>query len=143
MSLKEQLTACLERAVENHEAAGINLLVLRDGEELCYTRAGYADIDSGKPVERDSIFRLYSQSKPITAAAVMILAERGLLDLFAGVDAYLPGFANPKVIRADGTTEPALRAPWILELLTMTAGLCYPDADPAGQARGSLRRTKP
>ena len=134
MSLKEQLTACLERAVENHEAAGINLLVLRDGEELCYTRAGYADMESGKPVERDSIFRLYSQSKPITAAAVMILAERGLLDLFAGVDAYLPGFANPKVIRADGTTEPALRAPWILELLTMTAGVCYPDADPAGQA---------
>ena len=134
MSLKEQLTACLERAVENHEAAGINLLVLRDGEELCYTQAGYADMESGKPVERDSIFRLYSQSKPITAAAVMILAERGLLDLFAGVDAYLPGFANPKVIRADGTTEPALRAPWILELLTMTAGVCYPDADPAGQA---------
>jgi len=106
MSLKEQLTACLERAVENHEAAGINLLVLRDGEELCYTRAGYADMESGKPVERDSIFRLYSQSKPITAAAVMVLAERGLLDLFAGVDAYLPAL---RTRRSSGRTEPRSR----------------------------------
>jgi len=134
MGLKEQVTACLERAVENHEAAGINLLINRDGEEFCYAQAGYADIAAGKPVARDSIFRLYSQSKPITAAAVMILADRGEIDFADGVDRYLPGFANPRVIRPDGSVVPALRAPWILELLTMTAGLSYPDADPAGQA---------
>lgn len=133
MSLSRELTACLERAVENHEAAGINLLVCRDGEELCYAQAGQADIASGKPVTRDSIFRLYSQSKPITAAAVMLLADRGLIDLMDGVDRYLPGFRNPRVVNRDGSTEPALRAPWILEMLTMTAGTCYPDADPAGQ----------
>ena len=134
MGLKEQVTACLERTVENHEAAGINLLINRDGEEFCYAQAGYADIAAGKPVARDSIFRLYSQSKPITAAAVMILADRGEIDFADGVDRYLPGFANPRVIRPDGSVVPALRAPWILELLTMTAGLSYPDADPAGQA---------
>ena len=133
MSLNEQLTACLEKAVANHEAAGINLLVLRDGEELCYAQAGSADLKSGRRVARDSIFRLYSQTKPITAAAVMILADRGEIDLMDGVDRYLPGFANPRVVHADGSVTPALRAPWILELLTMTAGLCYPDADPAGQ----------
>ena len=134
MGLKEQLTSCLERAVANYEAAGINLLILRDGEEMCYAQAGCADIGTGKPVARDSIFRLYSQSKPITAAAVMLLIDRGLLDPMACVDWFLPGFGNPKVIKADGSTEPALRSPWILELLTMTAGVCYPDADPAGQA---------
>ena len=133
MSLQRELTACLERAVENHEAAGINLLVCRDGEELCYAQAGQADIASGKPVARDSIFRLYSQSKPITAAAVMLLADRGLIDLMDGVDRYLPGFRNPRVVNRDGSIVPALRAPWLLELLTMTAGTCYPDADPAGQ----------
>ena len=133
MGLQEKLTACLERAVENHEAAGINLLVLRNGAELCYAQAGKADIDSGKPVARDSIFRLYSQSKPITAAAVMILADRGIIDLMAGADQYLPGFRNPRVVHADGTVTQALRAPWIIELLSMTAGVCYPDADPAGQ----------
>ncbi len=134
MGLKEQLTSCLERAVANYEAAGINLLILRNGEEMCYAQAGCADIGTGKPVARDSIFRLYSQSKPITAAAVMLLIDRGLLDPMACVDWFLPGFGNPKVIKADGSTEPALRSPWILELLTMTAGVCYPDADPAGQA---------
>ncbi len=133
MSLQTTLTACLERAVENHEAAGINLLVLRDGEELCYAQAGMADIAGGKPVRRDSIFRLYSQSKPITAAAVMLLADRGVIDLMDGADRYLPGFRNPRVVKADGTLEKAARAPWISELLSMTAGLCYPDADPAGQ----------
>ena len=86
MELEKKLTACLERAVENHEAAGISLLVLRDGTELCYAQAGKADIGSGKPVSQDSIFRLYSQSKPITAAAVMILADRGEIDLMAGAD---------------------------------------------------------
>ena len=133
MGLKEKLTVCMERAVENHEAAGYNLLILRDGEELCYAQAGKADIQSGKPVSRDSIFRLYSQTKPITAAAVMILADRGLIDLLDGVDQYLPGFRNPRVVSPDGSVAPTLRAPWILELLTMTAGLCYPDVDAAGQ----------
>ena len=131
--LTRKLTECLERAVANYEAAGITLLVIRKGQELCYAQAGLADRESGKPVSRDSIFRLYSQSKPITAAAVMILADRGEIDLMAGVDQYLPGFRNAKVVQADGTVRPALRAPWILELMTMTAGLCYPDADAAGQ----------
>ena len=133
MALDRDLTDCLERAVENHEAAGISLLVCRDGEELCYAQAGLADTATGKKIARDSIFRLYSQSKPITAAAVMLLADRGLIDMLDGVDRYLPGFRNPRVVNPDGSIVPALRAPWILELLTMTAGTCYSDADPAGQ----------
>lgn len=133
MSLEEKLSACLRRAVENHEAAGVSLLVLKDGKELCHVREGMADIASGTPLRRDSIFRLYSQSKPVTAAAAMILADRGLLDLMAPVDEFLPGFRNPRVAEADGTVRPATRAPWVIELLSMTSGLCYPDADPAGQ----------
>ena len=133
MKLKKKITACLQEAVERQEAAGINVLIYRGGKELCYAQAGMASIADGKPIARDSIFRLYSQSKPITAAAVMILADRGKLDLLDGADKFLPGFRNPRVVDADGTISPALRAPWVLELLGMTAGLCYPDADPAGQ----------
>ena len=133
MNLQAKLSACLRQAVENHEAAGVSLLVLKDGRELCHVREGYADIAAGKPLQRDSIFRLYSQSKPVTAAAAMILADRGVIDLMAPVDQYLPGFANPRVVEADGTVRPALRAPWIIDLLGMTSGLCYPDVDPAGQ----------
>jgi len=133
MSLQERLSACLRQAVENHEAAGVSLLVLKDGKEICHVREGCADIATGEPLRRDSIFRLYSQSKPVTAAAAMILVDRGVLDLMAPVEQYLPGFANPRVAEADGTVHPAVRGPWIMELLGMTSGLCYPDADPAGQ----------
>lgn len=133
MALKEKLQECLNQAVANREAAGLSVLVRKAGEDLCFAKAGMADIASGKPVERDSIFRLYSQSKPITAAAAMILADRGLLDLQTEVDRYLPGFRNPRVLAPDGRTVNAVRAPWILELLGMTAGLSYPDVDTAGQ----------
>ena len=133
MGLQEKLSACLRQAVENHEAAGVSLLILRDGRELCHVREGYADIETGKLLRRDSIFRLYSQSKPITAAAAMILADRGIIDLMDPVEKYLPGFANPKVVEADGTIRPAVRGPWIIDLLSMTAGLCYPDTDLAGK----------
>ena len=133
MALKEKLEKCLKQEVENQEAAGLSVLVRKDGKDLCYASAGMADTASGKPVERDSIFRLYSQSKPITAAAAMILADRGMLDLQTEVDRYLPGFRNPRIVASDGQTVPTWRAPWVLELLGMTAGLSYPDADPAGQ----------
>ncbi len=133
MALKEKLEKCLKQAVENQEAAGLSVLVRKDGKDLCYASAGMADTASGKPVERDSIFRLYSQSKPITAAAAMILADRGMLDLQTEVDRYLPGFRNPRIVASDGQTVPTWRAPWVLEMLGMTAGLSYPDADPAGQ----------
>ena len=134
MTLKDKMERCLRQAVDNREAAGLTLLIRKEGKDLCYASAGMADIASGKPVERDSIFRLYSQSKPITAAAAMILADRGLLDLQTEVDRYLPGFRNPLVIAPDGKVSGTYRAPWILELLGMTAGLSYPDADAAGQA---------
>ena len=133
MTLHDRITDILAAAVENRECAGANVLIRRHGEEILYTQAGMADIAEGRLIQRDSIFRLYSQSKPVTAAAVMILVERGLIDLMDGVDKYLPGFRNPHRVDAEGKLHKLPRAPWIMELLGMTAGLCYPDADVAGQ----------
>ena len=133
MSLHDTITDILAAAVEEKQCAGTNLLIRRHGEGLLYTQAGMANIEEGRLIQRDSIFRLYSQSKPVTAAAVMLLVERGLIDLMDGVDKFLPGFRNPKVVDHRGCITKAWRAPWIMELLGMTAGLCYPDADPAGQ----------
>ena len=133
MKLHDQITDILAAAVAERQCAGISVLVRRYGEEVLYTQAGMADIADGRHVQRDSIFRLYSQSKPVTAAATMILVERGLIDLMDGVDKYLPGFRSPKVVDAQGNITPAYRAPWIMELLGMTAGLSYPGEDPAGQ----------
>ena len=133
MSLHDIVTDILASAVENRECAGANILIRRHGEEILYTQAGMADIAEGRLIQRDSIFRLYSQTKPVTAAAVMILAERGLIDLMDGVDRYLPGFRDPRVVDERGCITKAWRAPWIMELLGMTGGLSYPGEDPAGQ----------
>ncbi len=133
MSLHDTITDILAAAVENKECAGINVLVRRHGEELLYTQAGMANIEEGRLIQRDSIFRLYSQTKPVTAAAVMLLVERGLIDLMDGVDKFLPGFRHPQIVDARGQVTAAPRAPWISELLGMTAGLSYPGEDPAGK----------
>ena len=131
--LQSQIDAILAAAVAEKQCASMTVLVRRNGEDVLYAQAGMADIASEKPVSEDSIFRLYSQSKPITAAATMLLVERGLIDLMDGVDKYLPGFRNPRVVDEAGKITPAQRAPWIIELLGMTAGLSYPGGDPAGQ----------
>ena len=133
MTLQAQVDSILTAAVRENQCAGMTVLVRRNGEDVLYAQAGLADIEAQKPISDDSIFRLYSQSKPVTAAATMILVERGLIDLMDGVDKYLPGFRSPKVVDAQGNVTPAYRAPWIMELLGMTAGLSYPGEDPAGQ----------
>lgn len=132
MDIQKKVQACLERSVESHECAGISVLVRKNGQDALYASAGHADIAQGEPLRRDHIFRLYSQTKPITAAAVMLLMERGLIDLMDGVERYLPGFANPRVLTDKGLVS-AARTVRIMELLGMTAGLAYPDGDPAGQ----------
>ena len=94
MSLQEKLQNIMQQAVDNCEVAGVNLLVEQDGQEVCYCQAGMADREGNRPMSRDTIFRLYSQSKPITAAAAMILMERGELDLCQPVSDFLPAFAE-------------------------------------------------
>ena len=132
MKISERLETILKAAVENREAAGISVLVRKNGRDAAYAAYGYADIEGGKSVERDTIFRLYSQSKPITAAAVMLLCERGIIDLMDPAEKFLPGFHEQKVCES-GRLAPVERPVNIRDLLGMTAGLCYPDADIAGQ----------
>lgn len=132
MTLQEQVTRCLEAAIENNEAAGLSVMVRKAGRELFYTGTGHASREAKTPIRRDSIFRLYSQSKPITAAAVMVLVERGIIDLMDPVEKFLPGFRQQKVITAEGLV-PAMRSATVLDLLGMTAGLSYPGGDEAGQ----------
>ncbi len=137
MTLSDKLRRALERAVAARELPCATVLVLRDGREIAYAQAGN-DLLTGRSVARDSIFRLYSQSKPITAAAVALLMERGLIDLADPVEKYLPGFTDQKVIRPDGSLERAERPVTLMNLLGMTAGLSYPGEDPAGQAAARL-----
>ena len=69
MDLKEELGRVMRQYVDKNIVAGVNLLVEKDGQEICYCQAGLADRENGKEITRDTIFRLYSQTKPVTAAA--------------------------------------------------------------------------
>lgn len=122
---KERIQETLWRAVRNRELPGINLMILKDGEELFYCEEGYSNLEQRKKIRRDTIVRLYSMTKPVTAAAVMLLVERGLLDLAQSVAELIPGFADQKVCQSDGTFVPVSRPSTIRDLMNMTAGLVY------------------
>ena len=137
MFLKDRVLECMRKAVDNHECAGLSLQVRVDGKVVLDAEAGYADIAGQRPIQHNSIFRLYSQSKPVTAAAAMLLMERGVIDLADPVEKFLPGFHGQKVWTKDGLV-PVNRPVQVLDLLGMTAGLCYPDADEPAQYAAKL-----
>ena len=135
---EKQIKQVLANSIQKGEVAGANILVIENGHEVFYHQDGYENIEKAKPIERDTIFRLYSMTKPITAAAAMILFERGLIDLFDPVSRFLPGFEGQKVDEK-GELVPAMREVTIKDLLSMTSGLVYPDQDTlADQATAEL-----
>ena len=119
-----RIDGLLNEMVEKKMAAGVNALVLHGGAEQYYGQAGYADVEAGRLMQRDSIFRLFSMSKPVTAAAAMILVERGVIDLLDPVEKYLPGFRNPHVCTEDGV-KPCDVPVVLKDLLGMTSGMPY------------------
>ena len=133
MEALPRLGELLQESVENQEIAGANLCVLHKGEEIYYAEAGFADISAEKKIGRDSLFRLYSMTKPVTAAAVMLLMERGVIDLLDPIGKYIPSFENMTVASEKGDV-PANRKVTIKDCLSMTSGLVYNcDPDPASK----------
>ncbi|MNO28667.1 Esterase EstB [compost metagenome] len=132
-----QLKATLKASLDHHEIAGANFMIIKDGKEVFYHEDGYADLEAKRPISRDSIFRLYSMTKPITATAIMILLERGKIDLFDPVSAYLPGFKNQRVEK-NGELIPATREVNLHDLLNMTSGLIYDGPNQTGQHTQAL-----
>lgn len=123
---KERIRQITEEAIAEGTMAGVQILVRQHGEEIFYEQQGYADIENQKPIQRDTIFRLYSMSKPLTAAAAMILVDQGKLDLGQQVAEILPGFADVKVETPEGV-RPAKSMVLVHHLLNMTSGLTYGD----------------
>ncbi|WP_342435483.1 serine hydrolase domain-containing protein [Paenibacillus sp. FSL L8-0436] len=136
-NLTNQLKKTLKASIGNKEIAGANFMLIKDGNEVFYHEDGLADLESGRPITRDSIFRLYSMTKPITATSVMMLLERGDIDLFDPVSRYIPGFQNQQVEK-NGELVPVSREVNIHDLLNMTSGLVYGGTDKAGQQTEAL-----
>jgi CubicO group peptidase (beta-lactamase class C family) len=125
----EQIDDLLQQVVERKQVAGAVALLARDGK-LGYLRAkGAQDVEAGKEMTSDSLFRIASMSKPVTSVAVMILVDDGRLTVTDPVSKYLPEFKNPKVLTpeagGDAKLVPASREITIRDLLTHTSGLTY------------------
>lgn len=121
---KNTVHELLKKSVEEKFIAGANMLVLQNQTELLYDEYGMADIEAGLPMQRNTIFRFYSMTKPITGAAAMIAMERGMFDLTEAVSQYIPGFKG-QMVAENGTVVPANREVLIRDLLSMTSGLIY------------------
>lgn len=136
---KETMDKLIRQEVESGAVKGAGALVLHRGKEIYCNTFGLADAERGYSMKRDTIIRLYSMSKPVTAVAAMILAERGEIDLWDPVSKYLPCFAGQK-IWVDGRGEiPAEREVTIYDLLNMTSGISYPDeTTEPGRRMGAL-----
>ncbi|MEC7735435.1 MAG: serine hydrolase domain-containing protein [Pseudomonadota bacterium] len=104
-------------------------LVARRGEVGHYSHQGFKNIETKEPIDENTIFRIYSMTKPITSVAIMMLYERGLLRLEHELFRYLPEFANTEVWESGDLnkykTKPMDNPILIRDLLTHTAGFTY------------------
>ena len=118
-----------DQVAKNH-VAGITTLLARHGKIVAFDTYGKADLSSGKPMAKDSIFRIYSMTKPVTGVAMMILFEEGLWRLDDPVTRYVPEFKSLRVMTGVDSsgkilTEPMKRPPTMREMMSHTAGFGY------------------
>ncbi len=122
----------LKPYVERNELAGAVALVSGREGELSITTVGFSDVATGKPMAADSFFWIASQSKPMTAAAVMMLVDEGKIALDDPVEKYLPEFAGQMVVAEKDDGHVLLKKPThpitIREVLSHVSGLPFKSA---------------
>src|SRR6202167_3367875 len=118
-----------QRYIEPGRFPGTQLLVYRRGKIVHSTVQGFADLERKTPVKDDTIFRIYSMTKPITSVAFMMLFEEGRVALDEPVHRYIPEWKNHGVFQAGIApaflTKPPSRPMLIVDLLRHTSGLTY------------------
>lgn len=124
-----RISTVMQRYVDERKIAGTVTLIARHGNIVHFNSCGMADIENKMPMQLDTIFRIYSMTKPITSVAVLMLLEEGKIRLSDPISMYIPAFKKVKVL--DETSGSGVRyvTPHreitILDLLTHTAGLSY------------------
>jgi CubicO group peptidase (beta-lactamase class C family) len=127
----QRIDAMLAQSVQDGDIPGVVALIARDGKIVYHKAFGIADAGSSRPLKRDDIFRIASQSKAITATAVMMLWEEGKFRLDDPISKFIPEFKNPQVLQSFRYADtsfvgrPAIREITIRHLLTHTSGLGY------------------
>ncbi|MEM9739245.1 MAG: serine hydrolase domain-containing protein [Pseudomonadota bacterium] len=119
------LEARMAQFVENGQSKGITTLLLKDGQVVSHIQAGIRRASDGAPLAEDTIYRLYSMSKPIAAVALFILYEEGAFELDDPVTNFIPEFDNLQVYVEGQAPAPVSRPPTMAELMSHTAGFAY------------------
>jgi CubicO group peptidase (beta-lactamase class C family) len=125
-----------QRYVDTDRLPGLLTMIYRRGTLVHTGMAGSIDIERDKPMRDDAIFRIYSMSKPITAVALMMLVEEGLIGLDDEVATHIPSWRNlgvyatgvPSLVPVEGPaylTTPVERPMKVVDLVTHTSGLTY------------------
>jgi CubicO group peptidase (beta-lactamase class C family) len=116
--------------IDTGRLPGTLLRVLHKGDTMYQNVLGHADVAAGRPLSDDSIFRIYSMTKPITSIALMMLVEEGKLQIDDSVHHYIPGWKDLRVyeggtIKTGWRTRAPARPMQVIDLLRHTAGLTY------------------
>ncbi|QBM17940.1 hypothetical protein MARI_20630 [Marinobacter sp. JH2] len=118
-----------ERYIQPGKLPGAVCLVARHGKVVWSQAQGLMDVERNRPMQRDTLFRIYSMTKPVTSIAMMQLYEQGKFLLNDPVHKYIPSWRNLRVYKSgsypDFETEPATKAMTIRDLMTHTSGLTY------------------
>ncbi|HSF13319.1 MAG TPA: serine hydrolase domain-containing protein [Erythrobacter sp.] len=124
------VAAFIDNAVAENRTVGASALVWKDGAEHCFAAAGDADREAARPIARDTLFQIFSMTKPVTGTALMQLWEQGKFGLDDPLEWHLPEYAALEVAdgeNPDGT--PILRDPkrkvTVRDVLRHTAGFTY------------------
>ena len=119
----------LDKYIKAGKLPCASVLITRNGSEVYYYESGYADVEREEPISRDTVFRFYSMTKPITSVALLTLYEKGLFQLDDPVSRHIPSWGDLKVYESgEGTslkTQPLQEPMTIKHLLTHTSGLTY------------------
>lgn len=131
-SVKNRIDATLKSFVDSNKIAGVSALIFEKDKEVYYNAFGYADREAKIPMDRNTITRIFSMTKPVTGVALMTLYDKGLFQLDDPLSKYAPEFSDMKVFKgmdASGNMilEPAKRPITIRDLTRHTAGFAGTD----------------
>jgi CubicO group peptidase (beta-lactamase class C family) len=128
---EELITATIRKIVDAGSLAGAATLVWQDGKVVQTAGVGWRDIEFKLPMERDTLFRIASMTKPITSTAALMLFEEGKFALNDPITRWAPEFSQMRVLRSSSgplnETDPAERLITFEDLLTHRSGLTYGD----------------
>lgn len=120
----KKINAFTEKNIADGKHIGFVSMVARHGKIVHYNAVGNYGLDNDRPMEKDTLFRIYSMTKPVTTVAAMMLYEEGLFHLSDPVEKYIPELKNLKLQRDGKLVEPRSKIT-IEQLMSHTAGLTY------------------